>query len=490
MKLIGGNRVKRQHRRGGLVLATVLGIGAAALLATGVAGANSGPPPVSGADPYASCTAGAPGFSYPSTEVEPFVAVNPANSSNIVGVYQQDRWADGGARGLAASVTLDGGQNWSTVTLPFSSCAGGVAYQRASDPWISFGPDGTAYAAGISFDETTTRNGIAAAVSHDGGSTWGDVHTLIADKNKLFDDKDSVTADPVHAGVAYVVWDRLNGGRLNNQPSYFSRTTDYGKTWSKPKRITSNARNQGSIGEIIVVDPRNDTLYDVYDALRFRGRLTFATENVMVSHNQGKTWSRPVIISPDLDLGVVKAPVTGADLRTGSGLPDAAIDPKTGELYVVWEDSRFSHGRYDEVALSRSKNGGRTWSAPIRINKKTGLLPAVSPMVAVNSNGVVGVSYFDFRASPVSDPSTLATNYWLATSPRGGKSFNSEQPIIDTPFDLLSAPFSEGYFLGDYQGLAANGTSFVSFYAAATGTETTGSDPSNRTDVYFNSIDP
>ena len=132
--------------------------------------------------------------------------------------------------------------------------------------------------------------------------------------------------------------------------------------------------------------------------------------------------------------------MTGALLRTGSGLPDAAIDPKTGELYVVWEDARFSHFQYDEVALSRSTNGGRTWSKPIRVNKATHL-PAVTPMVAVNSIGTVGVSYFDFRTSPTSDPSTLPTSYWLATSPRGGKSFTSGTPS-STHRSICSAPRS------------------------------------------------
>ena len=37
---------------------------------------------------------------YDNTEVEPQVAVNPTNPSEITGVSQQDRWPDGGARGL------------------------------------------------------------------------------------------------------------------------------------------------------------------------------------------------------------------------------------------------------------------------------------------------------------------------------------------------------------------------------------------------------
>jgi hypothetical protein len=55
---------------------------------------------VSGPSPFASCTIGLPGTNYVNAEVEPRVAVNPTNPSNIVGVFQQDRWSTGGAHGL------------------------------------------------------------------------------------------------------------------------------------------------------------------------------------------------------------------------------------------------------------------------------------------------------------------------------------------------------------------------------------------------------
>jgi len=35
---------------------------------------------------------------------------------------------------------------------------------------------------------------------------------------------------------------------------------------------------------------------------------------------------------------------------------------------------------------------------------------------------------------------------------------------LDGPFNMLAAPWAGGYFLGDYQGLVASGTSFVPFY--------------------------
>jgi hypothetical protein len=36
--------------------------------------------------------------------------VNPANPSNVIAVFQQDRWNKGGAHGIIAAVCHDGGQ--------------------------------------------------------------------------------------------------------------------------------------------------------------------------------------------------------------------------------------------------------------------------------------------------------------------------------------------------------------------------------------------
>jgi hypothetical protein len=52
-------------------------------------------------------------------------------------------------------------------------CApGGLPYERASDPWVSIGPDGIAYAISISFNMTNNDNAVAAVRSTDGGVTW------------------------------------------------------------------------------------------------------------------------------------------------------------------------------------------------------------------------------------------------------------------------------------------------------------------------------
>src|SRR6185295_18520187 len=97
----------------GLALAAI----AALILVGGFAGidsATAGPPPglvqISGPgpSPFAGCTAdvtaGNTGTNYPNSEIEPWVAVNPTDPDNIVAGWQQDRWDNGGSRGLVAGV--------------------------------------------------------------------------------------------------------------------------------------------------------------------------------------------------------------------------------------------------------------------------------------------------------------------------------------------------------------------------------------------------
>src|SRR6266545_2446974 len=126
-----------------LLLVGLLAVAGALAAAAAWAGlfTASIPIQVSGASPFAACTAdsGQTGTNFANTEVEPWVDVNPTDANNIVASWQQDRWSDGGARGLVAGVSKDGGQSWTEVVIPkLSVCSGNSAYLRASDPWLSF----------------------------------------------------------------------------------------------------------------------------------------------------------------------------------------------------------------------------------------------------------------------------------------------------------------------------------------------------------------
>ena len=114
---------------------------------------------------------------------------------------------------------------------------------------------------------------MAAAVSKDGGQTWTDLSVLIADNEpstQFFNDKESVTADPVKAGVAYAVWDRLEQPNSNpyadlhaqayRGPTMFSKTVNGGKTWSSPVQIVPVPSRQQTIGNQIVVDRQSGSI--------------------------------------------------------------------------------------------------------------------------------------------------------------------------------------------------------------------------------------
>jgi hypothetical protein len=463
----------------------------------------------SGEDPFADCKITVrPGErNFPDTRVEPYVAVNPASAKhrhgkegdakrkdhrlNLIGVWQQDRWSSGAARGLVAGFSFDGGETWGQAALPFSRCApGGLEHERASDPWVSIGPDGIAYVVSLSFLPDTA---VAAMTSTDGGQTWQNLNVIKEDPLPfLFNDKEAVTADPVKLGTAYIVWDRSaasdcgpGGCRSFTQPTWSAKTVDRGLSWSPAKIIVDTGNGEATVGNQIVIDPNSGALYNFFSW--FRPRVPPSAAFVK-STDGGDTWSAPQAIAETLSIGV-RHPTTGEviqtrhndraemlamlqagevgilapgdPLRTGGILPEAAIDPHTGQLYVVWQDARFSGMRFDEVAIASSSDGGATWSAPARANTLTGS-PAFTPAVQVNQEGIVAVSYYDFRNFQ-GERDTLPTDYWIAFSEDRGATFGDEEHLTGS-FNILAAPFAGGFFVGDYQGLGLAGGAFVPFF--------------------------
>jgi hypothetical protein len=456
--------------------------------------------------------AGEPGTNFVNAEVEPYVAVNPHRAGNIIGVWQQDRWNNGGAHGLVAGFSLDGGATWGETTLPFSVCAPnaildpftGAPYGRASDPWVSIGPDGTAYSVGLlATNNTISGNndtGVATVTSSDGGQTWGNARLIKSDKGtspvfeltQFFNDKESITADPIHGGTAYVVWDRLKApshspdaalrAHAFRGPTWFSKTTDGGKTWTGTRAIFDPGQNSQTIGNQVVVNRQTGVLYDFFEQFQTTGSPKFTPRGISVgfisSSDGGSTWSKPTVVSAQQTANDFAT--NGALLRTGAGLPSVAIDASTGQLYVVWEDARFTGGAVNQAVISTSTDGGKTWSTPAAVSKTPTSTPAFTTIVAVNSGGTVAVTYYDMRNPDHNTTEVLPTDYWIVTSTDHGASFPNETRITPTSFDMSIAPNAGGLFLGDYEGLDVNGKAFVPFFIQTVNS-------SNPTDVFTTS---
>ncbi len=447
--------------------------------------------------PFADCTVGGPGTNYPNSEVEPWVAVNPTNPNTIVAVFQQDRWSNGGAHGLVAKTSHNGGASWSTSWAHFSTCSGGTAanggdYDRASDPWVTIAPNGDVFQISLSASADLVTSAVLVSKSTDGGDTWGEPTTLIKDSSPFnFNDKESITADPTKPGYVYAVWDRSRlpseNADINALHSYafrgdvmFARTTNGGASWEPARDVLPRNANLSTIGNQIIVLP-DGTLLDVFNLLKGSGNQPHGLQTfqaVMRSTDKGMSWSSPIIISSEEAVAVID-PDNGRALRTGTGLPDIAVDQSNGSLYVVWEDSRFSGHMYNDIALSRSTDGGLTWSAPIRANTTPVAVPAFTPSVEVAADGTVAVAYYDFRNN---DPTAgLPTGYWMVHSHDYGLTFDAESLI--TLFDEEKAPFARGYFLGDYVGLTTAGNLFLTVFIT---TET----DANPTDAFVVYAEP
>lgn len=453
---------------------------------------------VSGQSPFANCTLGGPGVNYLNAEVEPYAAVNPTTlenigKENVIGVWQQDRWSNGAAKGIVAGVSFDGGKTWKKQPLPFDTCVrNGLPFERASDPWVSFGADGTAYVAALVFNPANEDTAITTITSKDGGNTWSSPRIIQQDTGSaFFNDKESITADPRSPQTAYVVWHRLEflTGNRFKAPAWFAKTTDGGKTW-KSKIIYDPGINNNTGGSVIVVEPITGRLYHFFTVIFNNDGEKSGFLVVQKSDNGGDNWSRirviskiylPNTIEETAGTGVVGTfSYLGASLRTSVFLFVPAIDPRNGRLYIVWEDAGFTNGQVNEIALSFSNDGGTSWSKPIRVNNFTGA-PAFIPSVQVNTSGAVGVGYYQFTEKTPTN--FLPAQYVFKLSGDGGRSFINKEIQVSKPFDMLTAPFARGFFIGDYQGLFTIGNTFHPFFV-----KTNSRNEENRTDVFTTEI--
>jgi len=256
--------------------------------------------------------------------------------------------------------------------------------------------------------------------SEDGGLTWREPATLIrATSPTDFSDKGSITADPNDSDFVYAIWDVLTGPPSGNDNpdaaahahaftvnTVFARTTDGGETWEPVRTIFEPGTKNETVANQVVVRPARvgGELVDVVNLVTHEknnsGKPHGRSLAVLISVDHGNTWSAPIVVAK-MPAATVD-PNTASQVRTGSDVPDAAVDPASGDLYAVWSDARFSGGAYNDVALSISTDGGHHWSDPVAVPRGltgvTGLSrQAFTPQVHVAGDGRLAVGYYDFR---------------------------------------------------------------------------------------------
>lgn len=407
--------------------------------------------------------------SEPDTLVEPDIAVSPVNENIAVAAAHDGRYADGGAVDISYAWTHDGGAHWHHAPMPGITKAAGGVWDRASDPVIAFGPDGSVY---ISVLDITNAcpTGVSVSRSTDGGKTFGPpmmVHT--SDSCAYSDDKNYLVIDThpgsPHFGRLYQFWTPFledAEGNGNGSLQVVRWSDDHGKTWSPTVNLTEpGSYTQNSQAMIQPDGTIVDAYYDYGSAsgeepespaihVGARPHATPAaappadTIVARVSHDGGATWSSPSTVTTQAGEGPA-----GVRCCLFSG----TADPVTGTLYTNWITPSS-----DAVMLSHSRDGVN-WSPATRV-----IAQANHDYVNSDVAARAGRVYVANSTRDLTDENGRYVQQQISISSDRGNRF--ARPIEVGPLsDLTYSAQSRGHFPGDYTGSALGSRRYYSDWA-------------------------
>lgn len=424
--------------------------------------------------------------SEPDTLVEPDVAVSPLNANIAIAASHDGRYPDGGAVGIETAWTADGGATWHHQPLPkVTTATGGRVWTRASDPVLAFGADGTAYISVLVFD-AGCDSAVVVSRSTDGGRTFGAPVAAHRSSNcAISDDKNWLLVDTgpksPHRGRLYQFWTPFLTdmfGNADGSPQALVWSDNGGRTWSAPVSVTAPHANTQNSQPMLLP---NGTLVDTYldygpngsaegpeagDARHAAGRSTARARSraaaivypllaTRISTDGGKTWT---------DGGTVSDDIGGGAPGFRCCLTSATADPLTGDLYAVWNSNDATF-----VRLSRSTDGGKTWSAPVTVNRPDPALLGVNVDVAARA-ATVTVS---FGLTNADTSRGRFGRQFVATSRDGGLTFLDPQPVGPRS-DYRYAAQAGGIFPGDYIGSALSADRLYAVWMVASRPPTAG----------------
>jgi hypothetical protein len=379
------------------------------------------------------------------------------------------------------SLSTDGGKSWvspktgQTLPDPPGFLWGSRTLEThlaGADPAVAWGLGKTVYYSTLGFHDNEappnndcSSGGLYVYRSDDGGNTW----TLPADSaaipntQTVFRDKEYIAVDSnpssSFAGKVYMVWDDdvysdcpqvfpdpQEGviGNFVTRNISFSSSSDGGATWSEPTILAT-----GCLVTPVPAVAANGDLYVVwFDCNAGIQQL------VRKSTDGGESFGTAVAAASALS--APPNPLIGSKFRVNAAFPAIATDPTDADrLYVTWSSNNGTS--QTDVFVSRSLNGGDTWSAPVRVNDDPLGNPRDQffPWVAVDDDGIVRVMWGDDRLDLVNTGGKLY-DIFLAKSTDHGATFGPNIRVTTESSDPDFDGFG-GTFIGDYFGLSASG---------------------------------
>lgn len=372
-----------------------------------------------------------PASVYSYAQVEPSIAINPNNTAELIaGSVMNDYY-----------YSIDGGYTWTSKIIESK-------YEVGGDPVLHIDQKGRYYYVHLSNPKNGFRLDRIVCQYTDtiNGIDWIDVATEPVGRKAQ--DKPWIAECP-KTGNLYLTWTQFDAYNSDvpedSSIIVFSKSTNRGETWSKPKRISKHA------GDCL---DGNNTVEGAVPAVNTEGVIYVTWTGphgirVNKSEDFGETWLiEELKVAPHP--GGWSFDVPGI-YRT-NGLPISKVDcsggPNDGRIYVNWSDQRNGVDDTD-IWLTYSDDDGITWEPAIRVNQdKAGKHQFFTWMDIDQTTGLLYFVYYDRR-----NYSDKQTDVYFAYSKDGGKSFK-EKGLNKKPF----TPNPELFF-GDYINIAAhNGT--------------------------------
>jgi len=212
----------------------------------------------------------------------------------------------------------DGGSTWTTPAVLTELC--GVSLQSLTGSQVLVSPEGKVYVAYMLFGPQGLTRSLQFQSSSDHGATFSAPVKM---------------TDVVPTGDGAI----LQGGFRNNE--FPSLAVD-----------RSSGPSRGTI-YVTWADGRNNMVPDVAHE-GFMDTYNYPDAMMSKSHDQGRTWSSPVTISPQ--------PASFKGVGRDQFLPAVAVD-KDGEVAVCYYDRRADpKNNLIDRFCSTSNNGGTTWT--------------------------------------------------------------------------------------------------------------------------------
>lgn len=402
---------------------------------------------------------------------EPTVAMNPSNPLVMTaGSNDYCPTATIGDAWMGFYVSTDGGASWVNSLNPGYPTDGSAEGQASpifgragtsGDPIMDWDNENRLFYGGIAFNRTLLNPG-GAVIQQNGDvivSTWqydpsapldmDYLRTVIVGKGTpsrfggRFNDKPSLRVDDwpdsPHEGNVYVSW-TLFPGNAGNDEILFARSTDHGVTFSKPLKISK--RIAVAQGSDIAVAP-DGTVYVFWRQFDIFVPGIDDAIVVVKSTNGGRTFSDPQVARPIVPYDRSDRYASGGFARDcGDGpfeceshfvfhretsAPNGIVDAN-GAVYVTWEqllpaadngDSYLPDGQ-SRVVVSKSTDGGATWSAPVPIDPQATGHQWWPNLEFDRSTETIVAIYYDSRSDPSYSVNRPPGNTEAATSPCGG----------------------------------------------------------------------